>query len=244
MVDFVENTGPILGLIAFGLLIVLLLGLFYQGRELRRLRDWAGRAPERAFAAAERDDEVRGDGYTGRSYRRALGEARTEPLRFQIDPLLIGAGAAAILLVVALLTGGFGLVGDGKDAANPSKPGKDGGKPGPDMVEVAILNGTTVNGISGVPGLADFVAGQVTEAGFKKGEIGNTAETFAMSEVLYADDRAIADADEVADALLPTLGTTVTRPMTSEVSTLAGGATVAVVVGLDDDGIVNGATLP
>ncbi len=46
--DQVEKYGPYVGLAAFLGLAVLSLLYFAQARELKRLRDWAGRAPERA----------------------------------------------------------------------------------------------------------------------------------------------------------------------------------------------------
>src|SRR5215213_11784241 len=46
--DQVEKYGAYLGIAAFLGLAVLSLLYFAQAREVRRLRDWAGRAPERA----------------------------------------------------------------------------------------------------------------------------------------------------------------------------------------------------
>src|SRR5919106_653404 len=46
--DQVEKYGAYVGLAAFIGLAVLSLLYFAQARELKRLRDWAGRAPERA----------------------------------------------------------------------------------------------------------------------------------------------------------------------------------------------------
>ena len=46
--DQVEKYGAYIGIAAFFGLAVLSILYFAQARELRRLRDWAGRAPERA----------------------------------------------------------------------------------------------------------------------------------------------------------------------------------------------------
>src|SRR3954463_9465795 len=46
--DQVEKYGAYIGIAAFFGLAVLSLLYFAQAREVRRLRDWAGRAPERA----------------------------------------------------------------------------------------------------------------------------------------------------------------------------------------------------
>ena len=64
MVDLIERIGPFLGIAAFLGLSILAFLIFQQAREVRRLREWAGRAPERkseadeAVAAAA---EARGD---------------------------------------------------------------------------------------------------------------------------------------------------------------------------------------
>ena len=71
----IKDIGAFAGLAAFFGVAVLALLSFTQGRDLRRLRDWAGSAPERdadrkettSAAAAERAEEMRG-----------LEEARTE----------------------------------------------------------------------------------------------------------------------------------------------------------------------
>src|ERR687887_2001142 len=49
----IESIGPLLGIVAFLGLAVLAFLLFQQARDIRRLREWAGRAPERAREAAE-----------------------------------------------------------------------------------------------------------------------------------------------------------------------------------------------
>src|SRR5215210_3863656 len=51
--DQIEKYGSYVGIAAFFGLAVLSLLYFAQAREVKRLREWAGRAPERALAAAE-----------------------------------------------------------------------------------------------------------------------------------------------------------------------------------------------
>ena len=46
--DLIEKGGAYAGLAAFFGLAVLTILYFAQARELKRLREWAGRAPERA----------------------------------------------------------------------------------------------------------------------------------------------------------------------------------------------------
>ena len=56
--DLVERVGSYVGMAAFLGLAVLALLYFSQARDVRRLRDWAGRAPERALGEVERTTEV------------------------------------------------------------------------------------------------------------------------------------------------------------------------------------------
>ena len=75
MLEVIEDIGAFAGLAAFLGLAVLALLSFTQGRDIRRLREWAGSAPERdaerkestSAVAAERAEEL-----------RRLEEARTE----------------------------------------------------------------------------------------------------------------------------------------------------------------------
>src|SRR3954454_8235095 len=46
--DLIERIGSYVGLVSFLGLAILALLYFSQARDVRRLRDWAGRAPERA----------------------------------------------------------------------------------------------------------------------------------------------------------------------------------------------------
>src|SRR5436189_6074651 len=61
----IKSIGPVLGIVAFGGLAILAFLLFQQARDIRRLREWAGRAPERAQEAADAAqaaaDAARGD---------------------------------------------------------------------------------------------------------------------------------------------------------------------------------------
>ena len=124
--DLIERIGAFLGLAAFGGLGVLALLYFQQGREVRRLRDWAGRAPERAAAAAAEAEAAlapaepgeedagpglgarlrsRWDGWIAR-LPRGLGEHLPEPRYVGLIAL------AAVLIGVGVATSGFGLVGE------------------------------------------------------------------------------------------------------------------------------------
>ena len=64
MTDLIERIGPYLGIAAFLGLAILAFLIFQQAREVRRLREWAGRAPERADEAHDAEvatAEAQGD---------------------------------------------------------------------------------------------------------------------------------------------------------------------------------------
>jgi hypothetical protein len=174
MIDLFERIGPYLGVAAFLGLAVLAFLIIQQAREVRRLREWAGRAPERATAAAdaaaaaaeargeepeepeeaEADSEPEGaaeepTGEPGRLGRlRAAGAARFAGLdrRMPVDPRYLLAVLAAVVIAAAVLTSGFGLVGgDDGGGGDGGGGGKGGGKESkPEKVEVAVLNATQV----------------------------------------------------------------------------------------------------
>src|SRR3954452_10161014 len=80
--DQIEKYGAYIGIAAFFGLAVLSLLYFSQAREVRRLREWAGRAPERA---AEMEARVVAQAGAGR------GRVQAEPARRTAAP-----GAAAV----------------------------------------------------------------------------------------------------------------------------------------------------
>ena len=74
MIDVIEQIGAFAGLAAFLGLAVLALLSFAHGRDIRRLRDWAGSAPERE---AERKESTSAIAAQRAEELRALEEART-----------------------------------------------------------------------------------------------------------------------------------------------------------------------
>ncbi len=129
----IESIGPVLGIVAFIGLAVLAFLLFQQARDIRRLREWAGRAPERATEAAdavqaaaeasrngEATDEARGAERAGRlraAWDRFSFAARERyaaiDRRLPVDGrYLIGALVVAVV-AAGVVTSGFGLVGGG-----------------------------------------------------------------------------------------------------------------------------------
>jgi hypothetical protein len=245
LMHFIESIGPVLGIVAFVGLATLAFLLFEQARDLRRLREWAGRAPERAQEAAEAVQAVaessRGDAEAGEA---KAGEAEVSPpgrlggawarltgavgprlaqfeRRLPVDGRYILAVAVIAVIAAGALTSGFGVLG-----GDDGKRHKHGGPP--PKSSVAVLNGT------GVPGLAALVDEQVVKpAGYRTGTIDNAGSSFANTVAMFAPGHE-AEAKRLAKAIESKLGDTPTQAMTTDVKARAGGAPLALGLGLDD----------
>jgi hypothetical protein len=236
----IESIGPILGIVAFVGLATLAFLLFQQGRDIRRLREWAGRAPERAREAAEATQAVgeasRGEpaaadepeGSPGRlrawwtKARNAVGSRLSRlDRRLPVDGRYVLAAALVAVVVAGVVTSGFGLFGG--DENKRDRHGASSGKP-----SVAVLNGT------GVPGLADQVDKQVVEkAGYRTRTVANADASFDNTVVMFASGHE-ADAKRLAKEIAPKLGDTPTEKMTADVEARSKGAPLALGLGLDD----------
>jgi hypothetical protein len=249
--ELIKEIGAFAGLVAFLGLAVLALLAFSQGRDIRRLREWAGSAPERdterkdatSEAAAQRAQEIRQleEARTAeqratelREERRQRREAglpeltRTERLRERLSgargSLSDPRYLAAALIAALLIAGGiaFAVVhGVGGGATNAAHHGGSAMKPS--EIEVSVLNGTAVSG------LAARYGDKVERKGFKLGAITNSDSSFADSVVMYERGRA-REAHRVGRAL----GIPRVQPITPEISSVSAGAPISVVVGEDN----------
>jgi hypothetical protein len=261
-VELVERVGAYVGLAAFLGLAVLALLYFSQARDVRRLREWAGRAPERALEQAERSTEVERATEVAPATPAAAAAQHSlpptplaqasqprprKPLRERIRNIhipqlrYVGMTVLGVLLLAGGAYGAIQLVGDdgGSDsAAQRSETGerdRGGGGDGerrtsanvdPAQVTVAVLNGTTVQG------LAAQVGEEVRAAAFKLGTIGNAARIDqTTSVVLYRDGQARA-----ARAVANRLGIDRTEAVDSVNEEIAGSFDVIVLVGSDRGG--------
>lgn len=250
--ELIKEIGAFAGLAAFLGLALLALLAFSQGRDIRRLREWAGSAPERdgerkettSAAAAKRAEELRAleDARTAeqaaiserdeRRRRREAGlpeQTRGERLRAGLSGF--GSRLAEprylvliFVLVVAIVGGAIYLVTQGSESAD----GKGGQARSaksfkPSEIEVTVLNGTAA------PGLAAEYGDRVEGKGFELGAVTNSATSFADSVVMFERGHA-PEARKVAKAL----GISQQRLMTAEIESVAAGAPVAVIVGEDN----------
>jgi hypothetical protein len=251
--ELITKVGAFAGLAAFLGLAVLALLSFAQGRDIRRLREWAGSAPERdterkdstSAAAAQRAEELRKleeardaerDAADLREQRRERRESglpemtRMERLRQRFGDARNSLGEPRYLIalfVVMLLVGGgvayAALHGFGGEDGG-GKHGKSASKSvQPSEITVTVLNGTAV------AGLAANYGDEVKRSGFKLGKVGNSASSFVESVVMFEPGNG-REAHRVATAL----GISRVQPMTSEIVAASGGAPVSVVIGEDN----------
>ena len=249
--ELIKEIGAFAGLAAFFGLALLALLSFTHGRDIRRLREWAGSAPERdsqrkestSAIAAQRAEELRSleEARTGehqaadlREERRRRREAglpeltRTERVREWFSDR--GAQLAeprylAAVFVLALVVGGGVAYATlhGSGAAGGGKHGKSAGALKPGEIEVTVLNGTAV------PGLAARYGNKVQRKGFALGAVTNSSASFAESAVMYQRGHA-PEARRVAKDL----GIKQVRLMTSDIGSVSAGAPVSVIVGEDN----------
>jgi LytR cell envelope-related transcriptional attenuator len=261
-VDLVERVGAYVGLAAFLGLAVLALLYFSQARDVKRLREWAGRAPERSVELADRAAETEratevapatpaaaaAHSLPTTPFSEAAQPRPRKPLRERIRNIHIPQlrYIAFVALGVLVLGGAaFGAIeltnddGGSKSAAQRTDRGAEGrsnngggenrrtgANVDPAQVTVAVLNGTTVQG------LAAKVGEEVRAAGFKLGTIGNAARIDQnASEVLYRDNQSRA-----ARAVANRLGIDKTGPVDSVNREIAGSFDAVVLVGSDRSG--------
>jgi hypothetical protein len=258
MIDLIERIGPYLGIAAFLGLAILAFLIFQQAREVRRLREWAGRAPERsseattatAAAAEAKGEEVAEPeelpeptpGIISRGWQRVRD--RTEPVlaeinrRSPVDPRYFLAIIAAAIIAAGVLTSGFGLLGsdDGQAGGQGHKSGQKKEK----KTKVAVLNATQITEggteIQGVQGLASAVADKIVKpAGFKApASLQGDAPTGFPESVIMFEPGEDAAADELASGVEDKLGATSVEEITDDINAVAKGAQLALIVGQDD----------
>jgi hypothetical protein len=251
LLRLIEQIGSFAGLAAFLGLGVLALLSFAHGRDIRRLRDWAGSAPERdaerkettSTIAAQRAEELRAleqsrtaehEAVSNREARRrrreaGLSESRGERIRSGFSGL--GERIAqpryliAIFVVMLVIVGGvaYAVLNSSDESASGKNGRQAAAKVQPSEIEVTVLNGTAV------AGLAATYGDKVESKGFKLGAVSNTDQPVEASVVMFKRGHKT-EAKKVAKQLqISTL-----QLMDPEVEAAAAGAKVAVVVGEDN----------
>jgi len=250
--EVVKEIGAFAGLVAFLGLALLAMLAFTQGRDIRRLREWAGSAPERdadrkeatSAAAAERAEEMRrlerereaereaADLRETRRSRRQAGLpelTRTERFRESLANLAARLGEprylVAIFIAAVVIGGGvaYGVLHGFGGGGNARTGRHAAAKMKPGEIEVTVLNGTAV------AGLAARYGDKVEHKGFKLGAVTNSTSSFESSVVMFKLGNA-PEAQRVGRAL----GISRVRPMTRNIAAVSAGAPVSVVIGEDN----------
>lgn len=248
----IEQIGAFAGLAAFLGLAVLALLSFAHGRDIRRLRDWAGSAPEReaerkestSATAAQRAEELRQleeartaehEAIESREIRRQRREeglpelTRGERARESFSNFGTRLGQplvlVAIFVVCVLIAAGvvYAITSGGDEGAKGNDATAAAKVLNPAEIEVAVLNGTSV------PGLAATYGAKVQEKGFKKGPVTNSSSTFESSVVMFKPGH-----KPEAKLVGKRVSIGKTQPISGEIEGVAGAASVAVVVGEDN----------
>lgn len=253
MLETVERIGAFAGLAAFLGLAVLALLSFTHGRDIRRLREWAGSAPERdaerkeqtSTIAAQRAEELRAleeartqeqQTVSSREERRRRREeglpeqSRGERLRGRFSG--VGETASkpsslvALFVVILAIVGGAAyllLSGDDEGGNGSGASKQAAAQVKPGEIEVTVLNGTSVVGLAAVFG------DKVEAKGFELGAVTNSSASFEESVVMFKRGHKN-EARKVAKQLsIPKV-----QLMSGEIESVSAGADVAVIVGEDN----------
>jgi hypothetical protein len=254
----VERIGSFAGLASFLGLAVFALLLFAHGRDIRRLRDWAGSAPEREQdrmeatqnIAAQRAEELREleesrtaehDALEDREVRRQRREeglpeqTRGERFRERFsgfgESLSRPALLGVLFVVFVLVVGGvaYAVLNSGSDSSSGgSKAEGKGKKTAAAKIKPGEIEVAVLNGTS-VTGLAASWGDKIENKGFELGAVTNTNSTFEESVVMF-EPGAKPEAKEVAERLQIKK----VQPMIAEVAEVSNEAKVSVVVGEDN----------
>ena len=252
LVNAVERIGAFAGLAAFIGLAVLALLSFTHGRDIRRLREWAGSAPERdaerkeqtSTIAAQRAEELRAleeartaeqEAVSSREERRRrreegeVGQTRGERLRGRFSGVgeTVSRPSTLVALFVVLLAivggGAYLLLSGGDEGSGGGNAKQAAAKVKPSEIEVTVLNGTSV------VGLAATFGDKVESKGFDLGAVTNSSASFEQSVVMFKRGHK-PEARKVAKQM----GIGKVQLMSGEIEAASAGADVALIVGEDN----------
>jgi hypothetical protein len=232
MKSVIETVGPYAGMLSMVGLFVVIGLLFSQARDLRRLREWAGGAPERdaeirevsEIVAEERSQEL-----------KVLAER--EERRLERNDLAgggfwdrLGPTGRVMAIVAAVLVVGAGAAYAGTTLlGSDDSPTQAGSSPQAGGLKPADIRVDVLNGTGGVEvGLAAEYAAALESRGFKVGATGDAPSTFDDSIVMFTQGNQaaatkVARAIDIADTGL----------ITNEVSAVASESDVTAVIGVN-----------
>lgn len=259
--ELLKEIGAYAGLVAFLGLALLALLSFTQGRDIRRLREWAGSAPERdserkeatSAAAAERAEEMRkleeareaeraaADLREERRKRReeglpemTRGERLREGLSNRREWLREPLHLVATVVIALVVVGGiaFAATGGFGDDESGARQGKGGGQGGGGNAP-APLRPSEVE-VTVLNGTA--VPGLAATYGDMVEQRGYQLGAVTNSSSSYSESVVMfrSGNGRAAQRVADSLEIARVQPMSSEIASLAAGAPVAVVIGEDN----------
>ena len=237
MTDVIQTVGGYAGLVALLGLGVLSFLVFAQARDIRRLREWAGGAPERDAEVREVSEIVAEERSQELKVLADREERRMERAGYDLEGGFwdrLGRSGRIITIVAAVLILGAAaawaattlLSDDGNNTAQERRQAvaKQAKQVDPSTVRVSVLNGTggTESGLAAQYGSA------LDDDGFQGGAVDDAPEPVTESVVMYTKGNA-AEAKRVGKAV----GISNTELMTSDIAALSSGSDVTVVIGTD-----------
>jgi hypothetical protein len=261
LAEIVREIGAAAGLAAVVGLAVLSALYFSQARDVKRLREWAARAPGRPRPGvtavpggtagvpppAQPPTAPTAGGLTAvpgahPAATPAATAATEASRRSRAWYSRIGTRHVAVALVGLLVLGGAAGYGvtqltgdDGGDNSGNAQANNDNGLPNkPKLSGAAVKPGNvTVAVLNGttVPGLAATLRDQIAAAGFKKGTINNFSDQQLAESVVQYAPGHQAEAKAVSRRL----GISQSEPVTASSRALAADATVIVIAGADKE---------
>ncbi|MBS1889576.1 MAG: LytR C-terminal domain-containing protein [Actinobacteria bacterium] len=261
MLHTIERIGSFAGLASFLGLGIFALLLFAHGRDIRRLRDWAGAAPEREAdrleqtqtIAAQRAEELREleeqrtaehEAIEQREHRRQRREeglpelTRGEQIRQRLsgfgETLSRPALLVALFLVFVLVVGGvaYAVLNNGSGESKGADHKADQAAAAA-KIKPGEIEVAVLNGTS-VPGLAATYGAKVEKKGFELGAVTNSSSSYEKSVVMFKHGR-----EPEAKKVAKDLSISKLEPMSNEVAQVSGEANVSVVVGEDNASAAN-----
>jgi hypothetical protein len=234
--NVIETVGPYAGLIAVLGLAALSMLCFSMARDIRRLREWAGGAPERdtevrevsELVAEERSEEIKVLGERERRRQERAGMPGSSFWdRLGSTGRVLAVVAAVVVLGAAAAFAGTTLLGDdggnGNRGAGKGSNKRAGSEIPPGSIQVAVLNGT--GGVE--TGIAAEYADALEKQGYDLGTVTDAPTTFSDSVVMHQSGEEAAAKQVGAD-----VGIRRTSAVTSEVAGAAD-SMVTVVIGTD-----------
>jgi hypothetical protein len=258
----IEQIGSIAGLAAFLGLAVFALLSFAHGRDIRRLRDWAGSAPERdaerkevtSTIAAQRAEELRALEDSRTAEHEALAErevrrqrrdeglpelTRAERFRGMFsgfgERLSSPLALVAIFVVFVLIVGGvaYAVLNNGGSSDSGGGGGGKTAKQAAATIKPSEIEVAVLNGTA-VANLAATYGNKVEKKGFELGTVTDTKVGFESSVVMYMEGH-----KPEAKAVAKVLQIKKLEKMSAEIGSVSEGANVAVIVGEDNAAAAN-----